>query len=69
MHKRVASALGLRHCDVVTAHEVRGWGLSDEEQLTYAATEGQALLTRSPCLPSPFPLVQFINVAYTLNSC
>ena len=41
----MVSALRLRHFDVVTAHEVRRWGLSDEEQLTYAATEGRALFT------------------------
>ena len=45
VQKRVASALRLRHFDVVTAHELRRWGLSDEEQLTYAATEGRALFT------------------------
>jgi len=45
VHKRVASALRLRHFDVISAHEVGHWGLSDEEQLTYAATEGRALFT------------------------
>jgi len=45
VHKRVASALRLRHFDVVSAHEVRRWGLSDEEQLTYAATEERTLFT------------------------
>ncbi len=45
IHKRVASALRLRHFDVVSAHEVGRWGLSDEEQLTYAATEGRTILT------------------------
>jgi len=45
VQKRAASALRLRHFDVVTAHELRRWGLSDEEQLTYAATEGRALFT------------------------
>ena len=45
VHKRVASALRLRHFDVVSAHEVAGWGLTDEEQLSYAVTEGRALFT------------------------
>jgi hypothetical protein len=45
VHKRVASALRLRRFDVVSAHEVGRWGLSDEEQLAYAATEGRALFT------------------------
>ena len=45
VHRRVASALRLRHFDVVSAHEVRRWGLSDEEQLSYAAEEGRALFT------------------------
>jgi len=45
VHKRVASALRLRRFDVVSAHEVGRWGLSDEEQLTYAAGEGRAIFT------------------------
>jgi len=45
VHKRVASALRLRRFDVVSAHEMGRWGLSDEEQLTYAANEGRALFT------------------------
>ena len=45
VHKRVASALRLRHFDVVSAHETRRWGLSDQEQLVYAAAECRALFT------------------------
>ena len=45
VHRRVAAALRLRHFDVVSAHEVQRWGLSDHEQLSYAATEGRALFT------------------------
>lgn len=41
----MASALRLRSFDVVSAHEVGSWGLTDEGQLTYAAAEGRALLT------------------------
>ena len=47
VHRRVASALRLRHFDVVSAHEVQRWGLSDEEQLSYAAGEWRALFTYS----------------------
>lgn len=64
VHKRMASALGLRHCDVVSAHQVHRWGLSDEEQLTYAATEVQALFPPSPCVPLSVPSrTVFIDVA------
>jgi len=45
VHKRVASALRLRHFDVLSAHEIGYWGLSDEEQLAYAATERRTLFT------------------------
>lgn len=70
VQKRVASAFRLRHFDVATAHEVRRWGLSDEEQLTYTATEGQALFPLSPCVPLSGPSrTVFIDVAHTLNSC
>ncbi len=43
--KRVAFALRLRHFDVISVHEVGRRGLSDEEQLTYAASEGRTLFT------------------------
>lgn len=45
VHKRVAAALRLRHFDVVSAHEVGKWALSDEEQLTYALQEKRTLFT------------------------
>jgi len=45
VHKRVAYALKLRHFDVISAHELGRWGLSDEEQLSYATIEGRALFT------------------------
>lgn len=45
VHKRVANALKLRHFDVLSAHELGRWGLSDEEQLSYATNEGRALFT------------------------
>jgi len=45
VHRRVATALRLRHFDVISAHEVRHWGFGDEEQLVYAAMEGRAIFT------------------------
>jgi hypothetical protein len=45
VHKRVASALRLRHFDVISAHDIGNWGLTDEEQLSFAAAEGRALFT------------------------
>ena len=45
VHKRVASALRLRHFDVLSAHEVGRWAISDEDQLQYAATDRRALFT------------------------
>jgi hypothetical protein len=45
VHKRVAAGLRLRGFDVLSAHEVRRWGLSDEEQLIHAAAEGRVLFT------------------------
>lgn len=45
VHKRVGTALRLRGFDVIGAHEVERWGLTDEEQLIYAAAEGRALFT------------------------
>ncbi len=40
----VARGLGL---DVVSVHEIERLGLSDEEQLRFAAAEGRILLTRN----------------------
>jgi hypothetical protein len=45
VHKRVATALRLRHFDVISAHEVHRQGLSDEDQLIYAASERRTLFT------------------------
>ena len=45
VHKRVASALRLRSFAVLSAHEVGRWGLTDEEQLSFASSGGRALFT------------------------
>ncbi len=48
VHRRVAAALRLRQFDVISAHEVGRWALTDEVQLTLAAAEGRALFTFNP---------------------
>ena len=45
VHKRAATALRLRNFDVLSAHEIGNWGLTDVEQLTFAAGEGRVLFT------------------------
>ena len=35
----------MRHFAAISAHEVGRWGLSDEEQLTYATMENRAIFT------------------------
>jgi len=45
MSSRVAQALRGKGFDVLRCHEVGNKGLSDEEQLRYAAQEGRHLVT------------------------
>jgi len=45
MRSRVAQALQDKGFDVLSSHEVGNDGLSDEEQLHYAAQEGRYLVT------------------------
>ena len=45
MSSRVAQALRGKGFDVLRSHEVGNEGLSDEEQLCYAAQEGRHLVT------------------------
>ena len=45
VHKRVASGLRLRSFDAVSAHEVGRCGCTDEEQLSYAASERRTIFT------------------------
>jgi hypothetical protein len=44
VYKRVASALRLRHFDVLSAHEIDRLGVDDDAQLRFAAEHGRALL-------------------------
>lgn len=45
VHRRVASALRLRQYDIVSAHDAHRWGLTDDEQLGFAASQGRAIVT------------------------
>lgn len=45
LSQRVAQALRERGFDVVSSHEVGNDGLTDEEQLAYAAVQGRHLVT------------------------
>ncbi|MFQ5796533.1 MAG: DUF5615 family PIN-like protein [Candidatus Bipolaricaulia bacterium] len=45
LSQRVAAALRARGHDVVASHEVGNDGLSDEDQLSYAAQNGRHLVT------------------------
>ena len=45
VHERVALALRLRQFDVISAHEIGRWGLSDSEQLSLAAADQRTLFS------------------------
>lgn len=45
VHKRIASALRLRSFDVISTHEAGRCGCTDEEQLTFAASERRTIFT------------------------
>lgn len=45
VHRAVAVALRMRGFDAVSVHEGGRWGLSDAEQLAYAAADKRALFT------------------------
>lgn len=45
VHKIAASSLRIKGYDVISAHDVRNWGLSDIEQLEYAVSEKRAIFT------------------------
>lgn len=45
VHKRIATALRLRHFDVISAHETGRLGTGDDAQLQFAAEHAHALFT------------------------
>lgn len=45
VHRGVAAALRMRGFDVLNAHDGGRWGLSDAEQLAYAAASERTLFT------------------------
>jgi len=45
VHKRIVTALRLRHFDVISAHETDRLGESDDRQLQFATEQGRTLLT------------------------
>lgn len=45
VHKKVAPALRIKGYDVVSAHEVKNWGLSGIQQLEYAVSNGRSIFT------------------------
>jgi len=45
VHKKVATALRLRGYDVISAHEIKKWGISDREQLEFAISQKRAIFT------------------------
>ena len=45
VHKKIAIALRVKGYEVISAHEVKNWNISDMEQLEYAISNGQAIFT------------------------
>lgn len=45
VHKKIAVVLRLKGYDVISAHEVKNWGISDIQQLEYAISQGRAIFT------------------------
>jgi uncharacterized protein with PIN domain len=45
VHKKIALALRLKGYDVISAHEVKNWGISDKEQLDYSILKKRAIFT------------------------
>ena len=45
VHKKVAAALRIKGYDVVSAHELKNWGISDLQQLEYAVSQRRAVFT------------------------
>ncbi len=45
VHKKVSMALRARGYDVVSAHEIKNWGISDLNQLEYTVSQKRAIFT------------------------
>jgi len=45
VHKKVATTLRLRGYDVISAHEIKKWGVRDREQLDFAISQKRAIFT------------------------
>jgi hypothetical protein len=45
VQRGVTAALRVRHYDALSVHDIGRWGLSDAEQLAYAAANQRALFT------------------------
>ena len=45
VHKKVAISLRIKGYNVISAHEVSNWGISDISQLEYAISQNMAIFT------------------------
>jgi len=45
VHKKVATTLRLRGYDVISAHEIKKWGVRDREQLDFAISQKRVVFT------------------------
>jgi len=45
VHKKVVTGLRLRGYDVISAHEIKKWGISDRKQLDFAISQKRAIFT------------------------
>jgi len=45
VHKKVATTLRLRGYDVISAHEIKKWGVRDREQLDFAISQKRVIFT------------------------
>ena len=45
VHKKTAIALQIRGYDVLSAHEIGNWGITDFQQLEFAVAQGRAIYT------------------------
>jgi len=45
VHKKIAISLRIHGYDVISAHEVQNWGLSDFQQIEYSISQSRAIFT------------------------